>query len=45
LQYELKEYRSVYFSWKILREIEKWNEKGFVDMDEKEEKPKKKKKK
>ncbi|MNJ96808.1 Transcriptional activator protein Anr [compost metagenome] len=42
LQFELKEYRSVAFSWKILREIEKWNEKGYVDMDEKEDKPKKK---
>lgn len=41
LQFELKEYRSVAFSWKILREIDKWNEKGFVDLDEKEEKPKK----
>lgn len=42
LQFEVKEYRSALQSWKILREIEKWNEKGFVDMDEKEEKPKKK---
>lgn len=42
LQFELKEYRSVAFSWKILREIDKWNERGYVDMDEKEEKPKKK---
>lgn len=42
LQFELKEFRSVFQSWKMLREIEKWNEKGFVDMDEKEDKPKKK---
>ncbi|MGZ3773438.1 MAG: cyclic nucleotide-binding domain-containing protein [Pseudobdellovibrionaceae bacterium] len=42
LQFELKEFRSLFQSWKILREIEKWNEKGFVDMDEKEDKPKKK---
>lgn len=42
LQFEVKEFRSIYQSWKMLREIEKWNEKGFVDMDEKEEKPKKK---
>ncbi|MFM6929164.1 MAG: cyclic nucleotide-binding domain-containing protein [Bdellovibrio sp.] len=41
LQFEVKEYRSMLQSWKMLREIEKWNEKGFVDMDEKEEKPKK----
>lgn len=42
LQFEVKEYKSALFSWKMLREIEKWNEKGFVDMDEKEVKPKKK---
>lgn len=42
LQFEVKEFRSILQSWKMLREIEKWNEKGFVDMDEKEEKPKKK---
>jgi CRP-like cAMP-binding protein len=42
LQFEIKEYKSVSYSWKILKEIEKWNEKGFVDMDEKEEKAKKK---
>ncbi|MDG0818090.1 cyclic nucleotide-binding domain-containing protein [Bdellovibrio svalbardensis] len=41
LQFEIKEFRSILQSWKMLREIEKWNEKGFVDMDEKEEKPKK----
>lgn len=42
LQFEVKEFRSLFQSWKMLREIEKWNEKGFVDMDEKEEKAKKK---
>lgn len=42
LQFEVKEFRSIAQSWKMLREIDKWNEKGFVDMDEKEEKPKKK---
>jgi cAMP-binding proteins - catabolite gene activator and regulatory subunit of cAMP-dependent protein kinases len=42
LQFEIKEYKSMAYSWAILKEIEKWNEKGFVDMDEKEEKPKKK---
>jgi hypothetical protein len=42
LQFEVKEFRSMFGSWKMLREIEKWNERGFVDMDEKEEKPKKK---
>ncbi len=42
LQFEFKEFRSIAQSWRMLREIEKWNEKGYVDMDEKEEKPKKK---
>lgn len=41
LEFEIKEYKNIFFSWKILREIDKWNEKGFVDMDEKEEKKKK----
>lgn len=43
LQFELREYQSVLLSWRILREIDKWNEKGFVNMEEREEKPKKKK--
>jgi CRP-like cAMP-binding protein len=41
LQFELKEYVSLLQSWRILKEIDKWNERSFVDMDEKEEKPKK----
>lgn len=43
LQFEIKEFRSIFQSWKMLKEIDKWNERGFVDMDEKEEKAKKKK--
>lgn len=42
LEFELKEYQNVFFTWKIIRELDKWNEKGFVDMDEKEEKKAKK---
>lgn len=42
LEFELKEYQNIYFTWRILRELDKWNEKGFVDMDEKEERKKKK---
>ncbi|MEK6774722.1 MAG: cyclic nucleotide-binding domain-containing protein [Bdellovibrionota bacterium] len=38
IEFEPKELKNIFFSWKILREIEKWNEKGFVDLDEKEEK-------
>ena len=41
LEFEIKEYRNISFTWKIIREIDKWNEKGFVDMNEKEEKKKK----
>lgn len=42
LQFEVREFRSVFQSWKMLKEIDKWNEKGFVDIHEKEEKVKKK---
>lgn len=42
LQFEYKEFKNTLNSWKILKEIEKWNEKGFVDLDEKEESKKKK---
>jgi hypothetical protein len=41
LSFELKEYETTAKIWKILKEIEKWNAAGFVDMTE-EEKPKKK---
>lgn len=43
LQFELREYRSILQSWKMLREIDKWNEKGFVNMEDRDERPKKKK--
>lgn len=42
LQFDLKEFKTTQKIWKMLREIEKWNEKGFVDMDEKEVKAVKK---
>lgn len=42
LEFEMKEYQNLSFTWKILRELDKWNEKGFVDMDEKEERKAKK---
>lgn len=41
LQFEYKEFAALLESWKMLREIEKWNEKGFVDINEKEVKVKK----
>jgi len=41
LQFEMKEYKSVLQSWKILKEIDKWNERGFVNLDEIEVKQKK----
>lgn len=43
LQFEPKEFVNISNTWKILKEIEKWNEKGFVDMEEKDDKSKKKK--
>jgi len=42
LDFEQKEFNYIFQSWKIIREIDKWNEKGFVDMDEKDEKKTKK---
>ncbi len=42
LQFELREFKTTMKIWKILKEIDKWNEKGFVDMTEDETKAKKK---
>ena len=41
LEFEIKEYQNLLFSWKFIKEIDKWNEKGFVDINEKEEAKKK----
>lgn len=38
IEFEIKEFKNLYNSWKLIREIEKWNEKGYVDLDEKDEK-------
>lgn len=38
LEFEVKELGNLIFTWRILKEIDKWNEKGFVDINEKEEK-------
>ena len=42
LQFEIKEYQTTLKIWRILREIEKWNEKGFVDLLEDDSKKAKK---
>ncbi|HPI41769.1 MAG TPA: cyclic nucleotide-binding domain-containing protein [Pseudobdellovibrionaceae bacterium] len=42
IQFEKKEYVNTARFWQLIREIEKLNEKGFVDMNEKEQRPKKK---
>ncbi|MBC7459017.1 MAG: cyclic nucleotide-binding domain-containing protein [Bdellovibrionaceae bacterium] len=42
LQFEIKEFRTQIDIWKVLREIDKWNEKGIVDMADIDEGPKKK---
>jgi hypothetical protein len=42
LQFDIKEFQTTLKIWRILREIDKWNEKGNVDINEPEEKPKKK---
>lgn len=41
LQFDKNEFRQMLFNWKILKEIEKWNDKGFVDLNEKDDKMKK----
>ncbi len=38
LEFEVKELTNLIFTWRVLKEIDKWNEKGFVDINEKEEK-------
>ena len=40
--FEFKEWATTAKIWKIIREIDKWNEKGFVDLHEDETKAKKK---
>ncbi|NUM58584.1 MAG: cyclic nucleotide-binding domain-containing protein [Bdellovibrionaceae bacterium] len=42
LEFEIKELKNILFTWKVLKEIEKWNERGSVDINEKEEKKAKK---
>lgn len=34
LSFDTPEFNRVFLSWKILREIDKWNERGFVDIHE-----------
>ncbi|MFZ3228785.1 MAG: cyclic nucleotide-binding domain-containing protein [Pseudobdellovibrio sp.] len=43
LQFEFKEFKTQQDIWRIIREIDKWNEKGFVDIADAEDMPKKKK--
>ncbi len=42
LSFEPKEYVGFSRAWRMIREIDKWNEKGFVDPNEEEAKPRKK---
>lgn len=42
LQFELKEFKTQIEIWKIIREVDKWNEKGFIDMNDIDLGPKKK---
>ena len=36
LEFEVKELTNIHFTWRVLKEIDKWNEKGSVDINEKE---------
>jgi hypothetical protein len=38
LQFDLKEFTGFFKNWRVLREVDKWNEKGFVDPSEPEKK-------
>ena len=42
MQFELKEFKNLFNFWRLLREIEKWNDRNIVDIYELEEAPKKK---
>ncbi len=42
LQFEIKEFKTQIEIWRIIREIDKWNEKGLVDMNDIDLGPKKK---
>ena len=41
LHFDLKEFERTEKIWRVLREVERWNEKGFVDPNEKPVEPKK----
>lgn len=41
LQFELKEFKTQQDIWKMIREIDRWNEKGFIDMSDIDHGPKK----
>lgn len=34
IEFDLLEIQQIFSSWRILKEIEKWNDKGFVDLNE-----------
>lgn len=34
VQFEPQEFKNIYKSWIMIREVDKWNEKGFVDLNE-----------
>lgn len=42
LSWDIKEFQTTAKIWRLLREIEKWNDKGFIDMTEDDLKTKKK---
>lgn len=42
LQFEIKEFKTQIEIWKLIREIDKWNEKGLIDMNDIDQGPKKK---
>jgi len=37
LSYDFNEFSRTFFSWRVIREIDRWNDKGFVDPNEEEQ--------
>ena len=42
LQFEIKEFKTQIEIWRMIKEIDKWNEKGYIDMADLDPGPKKK---
>ena len=41
LEFAYQDFENIFFSWQMIHEIDKWNQKGFVDLNEKKDESKK----